>query len=129
MTEDLECKVSTEARALDADSLSRLRSNGSAIDEEESEINLNEVSHQIDEMRGFTPYKNWLMKRQLFFVWKNEEDPEINDPAKVLRTYLVTEQENDQLCTKVRYHNDRGDVKFHEVQNDGLIMRKAPNLP
>jgi hypothetical protein len=111
-----------------ADALSRVRSNGPSIPDENNEINIIDVSYQIDEIRGFDKFKEWLIKRQLFFGWKKESDNLIDDPAAALRLFIKHHQEDDPLCKRVTVGNGQGELKHYCVDADGVIMRKAPRL-
>jgi hypothetical protein len=105
-----------------ADALSRVRS---VVD---IEVAIAEVSHQIDELRGFTEFKTWFMQRELFFLWRGKPDPHETDPASALRLYILHKQESDPLCQIVRNKSEQSKIQFLIEEPDGIVMRKFPRI-
>jgi hypothetical protein len=98
-----------------ADELSRVKSNGPATTE--LEINIVEVNRQIDDLRGFAPFKRFLVHRELLFAWRKMADPAT--PTECFRKFVIQHQQQDENLDIAKL-----DKRFFTVEADGMLIRR-----
>jgi hypothetical protein len=80
-----------------------------------------EVSHQIDSVRGWPEFKQWLRSRDVFLAWRGTR--ETDGTVNLLARFISTAQAEDARCRQLLAETNPNHKHYTTSQLNGAIVR------